>query len=269
MGADKGKPRSGVQSVELGARILAAFASVRGPISLTELSRAVGVPPGKVHRYLVSLGRSGLVEQQTVTGKYELGPLSLRIGLSAIGALDPVRYASEALPRLRDTIGHTILLTVWGDRGPTVIRLEESGDSITMNMRVGSVLSVLTTAIGHVFLAYLPRSSTQKLIDEERDRKDETQSGRRISDLDPDAISAEVRRQGLAAVDSAILPNVVAVAAPVFDYQRALVAVVGTTGLKPLLDTRPDGPVARALLDTTARISGRLGFDTNAAPERV
>lgn len=266
MEEDERKPRAGVQSVEHGARILAAFASVRGPVSLTELSRAVGMPPGKMHRYLVSLGRSGLVEQQPVTGKYELGPLSLRIGLSAIGALDPVRYASEALPRLRDRVGHTILLTIWGDRGPTVIRLEESGDSITMNMRVGSVLSVLTTAIGRVFLAYLPRSATQGLIDEERARKDGTQSGGRISGPDPESISAEIRRHGLASVDSPMLPNVVAVAAPVFDYQRALVAVVGTTGLKPLLDTRPDGPVARALLDTTASISGRLGFDSGAGP---
>lgn len=265
MTAGERKPRAGVQSVEQGARILAAFSSVRGAVSLTELSRAVGMPPGKVHRYLVSLGRSGLVEQQAVTGKYELGPLSLRIGLSAIGALDPVRYASEALPDLRDQIGHTILLTIWGDRGPTVIRLEESGDSITMNMRVGSVLSVLSTAIGHVFLAYLPRSSTQKLIDEERALKDGTQSGVETSGLDPDAISAAVRRRGLASVDSAMLPNVVAVAAPVFDYQRTLVAVVGTTGLKPLLDTRLDGPVARALLDTTAGISRRLGFGAEAA----
>ena len=82
----------------------------------------------------MSLTRSGLVEQDPVTGHYGIGRLSLTLGLKALGRVDVVRLASDAMPALRDRIDETVVLTVWGDNGPTIVRFEESRHPVTLNV---------------------------------------------------------------------------------------------------------------------------------------
>lgn len=50
--------RRGIQSVEIAAEILEALEAVGSAASLSKIAAACGMPPSKVHRYLVSLARS-------------------------------------------------------------------------------------------------------------------------------------------------------------------------------------------------------------------
>jgi DNA-binding IclR family transcriptional regulator len=52
--------QQGIQSIEVGARVLFALEQARGPLALSEVARRSGMQPGKVHRYLVSLVRVGV-----------------------------------------------------------------------------------------------------------------------------------------------------------------------------------------------------------------
>ena len=52
--------QQGVQSVEVGARLLKAIGAASAPLMLKELAAAARMPPAKAHRYLVSLARCGL-----------------------------------------------------------------------------------------------------------------------------------------------------------------------------------------------------------------
>ena len=71
----------------------------------------------------------------------------------AANRLNPVRLAYAALPALRDRIGETVVLAVWGERGATVIALEDSAQPVTLNVRVGSILPLGNSAVGRVFAA--------------------------------------------------------------------------------------------------------------------
>jgi DNA-binding IclR family transcriptional regulator len=77
-------------------------------------------------------------------------------------------------------VNETVTAAIWGDTGPTIIAMEESGHVVTMNVRIGSVLPLTTTAIGQVFLAYLPDSQTQHLVAAEHAS---VKSPRRAQDL--------------------------------------------------------------------------------------
>src|ERR687893_302613 len=61
--------RGGVNSVEVAGALLRALAEASGPLRLADLSRATAMPSAKAHRYLVSLARAGLVEQDAATAR--------------------------------------------------------------------------------------------------------------------------------------------------------------------------------------------------------
>jgi DNA-binding IclR family transcriptional regulator len=250
--------RQGVRSVEIGARLLAALAEATGPTPLKALAASAGMAPAKAHRYLVSLGRAGLVVQDE-GGRYDLGSAALSIGLAALGRLDIIRLAGPALPRLRDDIDETVVLAVWGNKGPVVIRLVESTHPVTMNIRVGSVIPVLRSAIGRTFLAYLPPKVAQAAVAAEirslpgADRRHWTKS--RI-----DALAREVRARGLGRVEGELLQGVAVLAAPVFDIEGGIVAVLAALGRQAAFDAAWDGRVAKPLKAAAARISCELGY---------
>jgi IclR helix-turn-helix domain len=54
----------GINSIQIGARVLQALEEGRGPIPLAEVARRSGLHPAKTHRYLTSLVRSGLASQR-------------------------------------------------------------------------------------------------------------------------------------------------------------------------------------------------------------
>ena len=76
--------KHGVQSLEVGMGILKAMVFGKRSMMLKDIAAAADMPPSKAHRYLVSLIRSGLVEQDPLTSRYNLGPFALNIGLVAI-----------------------------------------------------------------------------------------------------------------------------------------------------------------------------------------
>lgn len=86
--------RQGIQSVENAKAVLLALESGAGPLTLTQVAEGAGMQPNKAHRYLVSLGRVGLVSQSPQSGRYDLGPAMRRLGAEALRRMDEVGVAS-------------------------------------------------------------------------------------------------------------------------------------------------------------------------------
>ena len=53
---------------------------------------------------------------------------------------------------------------VWTDQGPTLVRWDTGRHSLPILLRVGSVLPLLDSAVGCVFLAHLPASMTRQVL---------------------------------------------------------------------------------------------------------
>src|SRR5215469_3477968 len=199
--------RGGVQSVTIAARILNALAAAGGGVPLRNLAADTGLARGKVHRYLLSLRRAGLVSQQADTSLYQLGPQAIAIGLAALRGVNPVADVCGALPALRDGINQTVTAAVWSEAGPILVAMQESDHWLTMNIRVGSRLPLLTTAIGRVFLAHLPKADVVPLVAAER----KAAPARGIDLPTAEAVESaadEVRKRRLARVPSAIIPGI-------------------------------------------------------------
>lgn len=252
----KSKKRLGIQSVEIAAKILHTLAKTSRSLALKDLAKLAGLHPGKAHRYLVSLTRSELVTQDEATGHYGIGPAALALGLAGLRSLDIVRTATAALPALRDEVNETVLLAMWNPQGPIVFALEESGRPVFMNIRVGSILPLLSTATGRVFASFLPRETTADLLSTEM-----KVSG--YSHVQVTKLLEETRRRGIDGVAGDLVPGVNALAAPLFDHKERIVGVIGTLGRSEDLSITYDGPTATALLRTAHEISRRLGLQRN------
>jgi DNA-binding IclR family transcriptional regulator len=262
------RPRRGIQSIEVGGQVLRAMAHTGQPMALKDLAREADMPAAKIHPYLVSLARIGLMEQDPGTGRYFLGPLALQLGLISLKQANPVQAAAAELPALVQAIGHTVAIAVWGSRGATIVRLEESPAPIHVNMRQGTVFSLAGTATGRLFAAYRGADEVKGLLDDER-RRQKSHPAPAIANMPPPhAVPAwreferelgEVRAHGLARSDGETLPGVNAIAAPVFDHQGRIVLAVTAIGPSSIFDLAWDGAIARAVRACAARISGRLG----------
>ena len=74
----------GVQSIEVGGRLLDALVRAEGPLMLRALAEQAGLTAGQAHAYLLSFRTLGLVEQEAATGLYRLGPYALTLGLARL-----------------------------------------------------------------------------------------------------------------------------------------------------------------------------------------
>jgi DNA-binding IclR family transcriptional regulator len=221
--------QSGIKAVEVAGQILDALARMQGPVALRDLAAAGRMSPGKVHRYLASFVRSGLARQDPETRRYALGPLAMQVGLAALNAHQPLRDAIALQRELHNRLDETLVLSVWGAQGPTVVHVEESSQPIIMTMRIGAVLPMLATATGLVFAAFLPQHITAALIGAALRADD----GLDLFARDTTAIKhliEQVRRQGYAYNAGHLMPGVSAAAFPLIDRSMTLVAVLAVMG---------------------------------------
>ncbi|GAB3543905.1 IclR family transcriptional regulator [Noviherbaspirillum agri] len=269
--------RQGIQSVEVAGPLLRALAQASGPLSLSTLAANAGMPAAKAHRYLVSLIRVGLVEQDAGTGLYDLGALALELGLVSLGRLDAVKLADETMASLRDATSETVALAIWGNFGPTYIRLLQSRRPVTINLQIGSVMPMTYTATGLCFAAFLPERETEELLRDElalnrgekldapRTRKElaplleETIAhglARMVGRLDPTA----ARKPGATRAAERLLAGFNAFSAPVFDHDGHMRFALTVVGSSAHVDESWEGEIAQQTKAHAQRLSQRLGF---------
>ena len=256
--SDEKESKHGVQSLEVGAGVLRAVVDGHRSMMLKEIAAAADIPASKAHRYLVSLIRSGLIEQDPATSRYSLGPFALNIGLVAIDRLDRIRLGLAAISELRDAINETTAIAVWGDYGPVIVRWERPQRPITVNVVTGASLRLLSTASGRVFAAWLPSSQTEAQIAKELQTESKISGFQTRAEVD--AMLAQVRADGVAPVSRHYLfKGVEAIAAPVFNFKNEISMSMVVVGVQGMFDMEAGSPVVEKLKLAADALSWRLG----------
>ncbi|KIG02377.1 transcriptional regulator, IclR family [Burkholderia sp. MR1] len=255
------KARSGIQSIEVGFRLLDVLTHEPRAMMLRDLAQRAGMSPAKAHRYLVSFVRLGVVSQDPLSGRYELGGFALQMGLARLARVDGVRLARIALAELRDRLDQTVGIAVWGNQGPTVVHWMESSYPAKASLKLGDVMPLLSSATGLLFAAYLPRSRTQPMLERELAANRQT-----MADIEP--LLADIRAHGAARVEGMLLPTIHAFCTPVFDSTGELALGLIALGHERAFDTRWGGEIDSALRECAHGLSYELGYRTSDAPAR-
>jgi DNA-binding IclR family transcriptional regulator len=269
--------RAGNQSVEVGFELLDALAQAPGALMLRDLAAAANMSAAKAHRYLVSFQRMGLVMQDPVSTRYDLGPAALRIGLASLSRIDAVKLARERIDALLGETGHTLAIAVWGNQGPTMVHWTEAPQTVPVTLRLGDVMPLLTSATGRCFAAFMGSEGrdAQRIAPMLRDELARLKKLPLNSDLplvdvplnmaQVQAMLDDTRRHGMGRVVHSLLPGVGGFCAPVFDAQGRLALGLVVLGSVATLDTDHHGAPATALLRCARQLSADLGHSPGTA----
>lgn len=275
-GPDEGEhQRAGIQSVEVGFELLNALSHATGALMLRDLAAAAGMSAAKAHRYLVSFQRMGLVMQDPVSTRYDLGPAALRLGLASLSRIDAVKLARERVPALLLETGHTLAIAVWGNQGPTMVHWAEAPQTVPVTLRLGDVMPLLTSATGRCFAAFMGTEGRDAeriapmIRDELARLKKLPNNAMPLLDVPQtqqavQSVLQETRRHGLARVVHSLVPGVGGFCAPVYDAQGRLALGLVVLGSVATLDTEWNGTPAQALLRCAHQLSADLGHQPQA-----
>jgi DNA-binding IclR family transcriptional regulator len=247
--------RKGIQSVEQGVNLLETLLNSRDPLPLKTIAQLSGMSPSMTHRYLTSFIRVDLVRQDPASGLYELGALALRLGMAALNRIDLIQIADDEFRGLVARVNVDGHLTIWGDRGVTLVRLHDRHIPILSNLRLGTVLPLYDSAAGRVFLAHQNPESVKPVLEAELIQMEDGRPTKR----DISNVIDAVKRDGYAMIDGQVFHGIRAIAAPIFDAQGGMRAAMSLVSNQSSLVKFPN-PILDDLLATAKRVSQRLGW---------
>lgn len=242
----------GIQSIEIGFRLVRALVQAGDALPLRQIAELAGMSPSKARMYLVSLIRVGLIAQREDTGLYALGASAAELGAAALQRTDLLASAQLAMDELGQRTGALMLLAAWGYGGVTLLRQASGANVLPIDFRVGGHVSLTRTATGHVCLAFLPEASTGPFRRAELAENRGSPELRFIDGAYLDKAVAAARAAGTATMQNVriasgvVLVGYTAVAAPVLDHHGALRMVL--TALHPKRRPKLDLAGTRALL---------------------
>ena len=260
----EGRPRRRytAQSLERGLLALAALRD--GPhadLSLTEIAQRVGLHKSTVHRLLVTLERSGFVEQDQRTRRYRLGLAFLEFSHQAVDRLEVRRHALRVMHALAVESGESVYLSVLSGGKTVCVEEVVPPRGVTLGSNLGVALPLHRTGSGKCFLAWADPAVGEALFDQAMDEAGPYGAAGA-------ALAGElegVRRAGYAVNDEETEPGVRYAAAPIFGADGRVVATL-SLGV-PVLRGRPAAfaRLCRAAVGAAGRVSASLGFRETAA----
>lgn len=266
------KQQRGIQSLDSTGELLAALVGAGQPLTLRDLAAAAGMPPAKAFAHLVSLQKIGLLSRDA-SGCFNAGPLALELGLIGLQRLSPTREAEPEIIELAATTNMSVAMAVLGPLGPTVVRLEEAARPLHVSLRIGTVMSLVNTAIGRVFAAYVAADVREGLLAQDALRLAGADAAgvfvQTSGDLGASPVPlqphyaqrlAQIRAEGMDTALNKPIPGISTLAAPVFDHTGSICLVIAVMGPAGSFNSDLGGGPAQTLAASTQRLSRRFGW---------
>ncbi|MFG1397020.1 IclR family transcriptional regulator [Roseixanthobacter pseudopolyaromaticivorans] len=240
--------------------ILESFDEKTPALSLSELSRKLGIAKASVFRNLNALEQCGYVVKSPRDGTYSLG----------VKVLDLARRFSEKDHFLSIGSAHTRELSrVTGETshlaildGPDIVYVDVSEGSQLIRAVVGrgDRLPAHSVASGKAILAYSPRDKVIEFL------------SRGLKSLTPETMTSSedlltdferVRERGYATNIGESASDVSAVAVPIFSHDDQVVGAIGIAGPRLRLGAKMLAYLATAIQAQAQRFSAELGASSS------
>jgi DNA-binding IclR family transcriptional regulator len=265
MPAPRPPDQSGVRAADTVLSVLETVAWAGEPIGVTQIATALQATKSAVFRHLQTLVDRAYLIQDADTNRYRLGPKAFLIGHLAPPSWDLARTLEGPMRELRDATGLAVVLSTPTPQGAFVVSTFHGTHPIEIGVRPGSELSLHASAQGKIFLAFGPKSLTDRVMQSPRAALTE----RTITEAaDLAAEIGRVRMQGYATAPEETLLGCNALAAPVHDHRDALVASVALVGSIQHITNGPDPKLVdalRLLAEKASRLLGQ-GLGSRANP---
>jgi DNA-binding IclR family transcriptional regulator len=246
-----------IRSVVTTLSIVEHLAHAHGPVGLTELAGAIGMPKPRLHRHLRTLVELGYVAQEPRGDRYGLTLKLFHIGRAIAEQTEFQVAARSVMPALRERAGQSVTLGQIEDDGVRIVDILRHRSNVEISSRPGTLFDFHCTAQGKVALAFGPQrlwSSVERARLHQWTDATITDIGRLKAEVE------RVRARGWAVAPGEILNGINALAAPIFDGAGALAGTIGILGSVQFVAQQPAPELLEAVLDAARDVSRRLGF---------
>ena len=250
------------QSLERGLAILTCFTPERPVLGIANIADELGMSRSTTHRYVITLVALGYLEQGA-SRKYRLGLKVTDLGMSALDSTGLREHAHDYLEELRQRSSYTTSLAVLD--GAEILYVDRARSfrrgqgKLDLGLAPGSRLPAYCTAMGKLLLANLPEPEQHELLTEMT-----------LTKQGPNTITSkkglltelrQIHEEGFAVNDQELAAGLCAIAAPVRNEAREVLAAVSLSADSAVISLEQMVDALEPHLVATAdQISARLGY---------
>ncbi|MBU0517299.1 MAG: IclR family transcriptional regulator [Proteobacteria bacterium] len=241
-----------LKSLATGLTVLQTMAEASRPMSLTELSRAVGTNNATTTRCCYTLSQMGFVHRDAQR-RFYLAPKALLLGYAAVSRLGWRNVAREYMEALNKDIRETINLSILeGVEILYIIRIKTE-KILSYDLQIGSRLPLYCTSMGKSLMAFTPPDQVRRIF---KDIEFKPLTHRTITNLEDYLRELEeVRRKGYSINDEELSVGLRSVAAPIPDREgRAMAALNIAVPTKRVSREELEAHLAPRAMETARRI---------------
>jgi DNA-binding IclR family transcriptional regulator len=250
------KAATGTQAIDRALALLFAFTRDRPERRIQDLSEEFGLHKATVHRLLQALAATGLIRQE-ITGAYRLGGAVLDLASRFIDSIDLRNVARPYIEALAKEEGETVNLAILDGTEAILIDRVIGLRTPQLVSRFATRMPIYCSATGKGLILDMDETQVRGLL---RDTDFVRLTDRTIGNIDAFVARFHVwKEQGWAYNDEESEIGLRAVAAPVRNHTRAVVATVGISAPTfRMAQERLDG-LSKAVQRTARSISIGLG----------
>ncbi|MFF9024548.1 IclR family transcriptional regulator [Streptomyces eurythermus] len=247
-----------VQSIERAAAILRLLAGGPRRLGLGEVAASLGLAKGTTHGILRTLQHVDFVEQDTTTGKYQLGAALLHLGTSYLDVNELRSRSLNWADALAARSGEAVRLGTPLEGRVLVVHHVFRPDDSFQTLDVGTLLPLHASSLGKVLLAFGTAAA-------EPDRGPGLEAYTRHTLVDPERLAralAAVREAGWAAEIQEMSMGEAGIAAPIRGHGGLVVGAIGLSGpVERICDGqgRPRPALVSLIREAARAISRDLG----------
>jgi IclR family transcriptional regulator, acetate operon repressor len=253
--------QNGTQAVDRAASLLSEVVHSVDPMTFTELSVASGLAKSTTSRLLLALERNGLVRRDD-HGRFLPGEMFVSFAWRGGAEAGLVAVAQPFLEKLGKATSETINLGVTSNGMVEQIAQVDCTYMIGATNWVGLPVPLHCSALGKVMLAHGAAHLTPgRMLDRRTDKTI-------IAEAVLKAELATVRARGYAITDEELEPGLIAVAAPIYGTDGAVIAALSVSAPTSRMTKEGVTFAAERCMEEAANLSAVLGYRQRASRSR-
>ncbi|MCK0513027.1 IclR family transcriptional regulator [Aromatoleum buckelii] len=204
--------------------VLEQLSASANPVTLAVLAHRLRVPKPTLMRLLRAMEIAGYVLRGPAASGFVAGPRAAALALRTLRGPDLRRHCRSILRRLVNRLGETCNLTVPDGARVLYVERVETSEPLRLHLTPGSWVPLHCTASGKLFLASMSLLERRRTLA----HLPLTRAAPRTL-VDRDALDTELDRLvrlGIGVDNEEFVRGMIAVAVPVFDKDRKVVAAV-------------------------------------------
>lgn len=257
----RSKSTQPIQSLDRGLAILEIVGQARRPVSVAELTPALGIDRSSVFRLASTLNMRGFLAQLP-SKDYVLGSAVWRLANFFRWSRGLTQIAREQVAVLAAKTGETTHLVIQEGRQAVFIDHEISAQPVGVSVGSGRCEPLHCTAVGKALIADCNRQLLEELLGDAPLPAPTKRTIRTIVELAREC--QRTRKRGFAVDNEEFHEGVRCVAVPIRDASGRIAAAIGISApVSRLSETRCE-KVAQDVKRAAAEISDKLGYAGSA-----